>query len=306
MWTTLGTLAAIIVVYLGTLVLRGPTAYWSWLDGWTVCAVELVASALCISRALVKRPGRIAALFLGTSLLMWAAGDIVLTVESLGGATPPVPSLADAFYIGFYPLAYTAVVLFMRAQTRPISATNWLDGAIAGLGASAVCAAFVFNGTFQPDGMSTTATITNLALPIGDALLLGLIVGGFAVLSGRSRAPWALLACGMALNVFGDSSNLLQHSFGATSIGVVLNAIAWPAAIVLMSMAVWLRSRPANPMVLQKPPGFLLPTLAASGALVILLVGTLLPVGRFALALAGGTLLFVGVRLVLSVRVSRP
>ena len=40
----------------------------------------------------------------------------------------------------------------------------------------------------QGGGTARPATLTNLAYPIGDALLLGLIVGGFAVLSGRSGA----------------------------------------------------------------------------------------------------------------------
>jgi len=300
-WVTLALLCVVIAAYFVSLLIRGPSSYWTWLDGWVVCAVELIAGALCVARGLVRRPGRLAAVFLGCSLLSWAVGDVVLTTASVGGATPPSPSLADLFYIAFYPLAYVAVVLFMRDQTRRLSTTNWLDGAIAGLGAAAVCAAFVFNGSTS-GAASTAAAVTNIALPIGDALLLGLIFGGFAVLAGRSKMPWILLATGMALNIFGDSSNLLHHSFGATSVGMVLNAIAWPTAIVLMSTAVWLRSRPVNPLLLEKPTGFLLPTCAATAALVILFIGTLYPIGRFSLALAGATLLVVCVRLVASVR----
>ena len=301
-WVVLGLSAAVIAVYFLALLVRGPSTYWTWLDGWVICAVELTVGSLCVARGLVRRPGRMAAVILGVSLLCWALGDVVLTIQSIGGATPPSPSSADIFYIAFYPLAYVAVVLFMRDQSRKLTVTNWLDGAIAGLGAAAICAAFIFNGTFHADGASTLTTATNLALPIGDALLLGLIVGGFAVLAGRSKAPWVLLACGMALNVFGDSSNLLQHSFGATTVGIVLNAIAWPTAIVLLTMAVWLRPRPVNPLVLDRPTGFLLPTFAASAALIILFLGTLLPIGRFSLALAAATLLVVCIRLVLSVR----
>ena len=134
------------------------------------------------------------------------------------------------------------------------------------------------------------------------ALFFGLIIGGFAVLSGRERAPWMLLAFGVVLNVFGDSSNLLQHSFGATSVGTVLNAFAWPTAIILMCSAVWLRRRPVNPMALEPPSGFALPMIASMAALSLLVAGTLLPVARLPLSLAVATLLAVGVRLILSVR----
>ena len=301
-WAVLVVLSVIVAVYFISLLVRGPSSYWTWLDGWVVCGVELVASALCIARGLARSAGRVAAVVLGCSLLAWAIGDVVLTVESIGGATPPTPSPADIFYIAFYPLAYVAVVLFLRVQARKMTVTNWLDGGIAGLGASAVCAAFIFAGSVTTSGPTTVATIVDLALPIGDALLLGVIVGGFAVLAGRSKAPWILLAVGMTLNVFGDSSNLLTHSFGATWLGVLLNAIAWPTAIVLMTMAVWLRPRPVNPLAPEQPTGFALPTCAATAALAILFVGTLIPVGRFALALAGATLAVVCIRLVLSVR----
>ena len=57
------------------------------------------------------------ALFLGLSLLSWTVGDVVLTTQSVGGAAPPSPSLADVFYIGFYPFALVAVVF--SSESRP-------------------------------------------------------------------------------------------------------------------------------------------------------------------------------------------
>ncbi len=299
---TYGLLGILLVGYLVSRLLRRDNQFWPWLDGWMVCGVEVVASALCIARGLLRRSGRAAALVLGFSLLSWTIGDIVLTVESLGGATPPTPSLADVFYLCFYPLAYIAVMLFIREQVRRISAPNWLDGAIAGLGAAAVCAAFAFHSILKSTGGNAAATVTNLAYPIGDVLLLGIVVAGFAVLSRRSKAPWALLASGMALNVLGDTSNLFQNSLGASRTGFVLNAVAWPTAIVVMSMAVWLRQRASNPLQAQRPAGFALPNLSAAAALVILFFATFHPVGRVAVGLATVTLVVVGIRLVLSVR----
>ncbi len=299
---TYGLLGVLLAGYFVSRLLRGDNEFWPWLDGWIVCGVEVVASALCIARGLLRRPGRAAALILGFSLLSWTIGDIVLTVESLGGATPPTPSLADVFYLCFYPFAYFAVMLFIREEVRRISAPNWLDGAIAGLGAAAVCAAFAFHTILRSTGGNAAATVTNLAYPIGDVLLLGLVVAGFAVLSRRNKAPWALLASGITLNILGDTSNLFQNSLGASRTGFVLNAIAWPTAIVVMSMAVWLRQRASNPLLPQRPAGFALPNLSAAAALTILFVATLHPVSRVAAGLATVTLVVVGIRLVLSVR----
>ena len=68
-WATFGLLGLILVCYLLSLLLRPDDSYWTWLDGWVVCGIELVASATCIARGLSRRPGRVAALTLGFSLL---------------------------------------------------------------------------------------------------------------------------------------------------------------------------------------------------------------------------------------------
>lgn len=297
-----GVLALVLAGYLVALLLRPTGSSWTWLDGWVVCAVELVASGLCIARAFVRRPRQPAALFLGVSLLAWTVGDIALTVESLGGATPPSPSLADAFYLSFYPFAYIGLMLFVGRQVKRAARSRWLDGAIAGLGAAASCSAFAFHRLLLSTGKGVVATVTNLAYPIGDVLLLGLVIAGFALLSRRSKGPWVLLAGGMALNVIGDTANLFQKTFGTTRAGYAFDGIAWPVAIVAMSLAMWLRQRPGNPLQPEKPAGFAFPNLSAAAALMVLLTGSLRSVAPVAVGLATGTLALAGIRLILSMR----
>ena len=210
--------------------------------------------------------------------------------------------MADGFYLAFYPLAYAAVVVFMRGEVRRLSTPSWLDGVIAGLGTGAVVAAFAFHGLVKSTEGSTIATLTNLAYPAGDVLLLALVVGGTALLAGRRKAPWALLAFGLGLNAVGDTFNLFSDSFGSSYAGSTINAIAWPTAIVVMAMAVWLRPRPLDPLAEQRPLGFVLPELAAVSALAILFVGNLHHTNRAAVGLAACTLLAVAVRLGLSAR----
>ena len=120
------------------------------------------------------------------------------------------------------------------------------------------------------------------------------------MLSGRRGRAWLFLAAGCALNAVGDTFNLFGSS--GTHVGVVVDGVAWPAAILLMSMAVWVRRRPAGRA---RPPARagLSPARPwaprpawpcscrerASG-------------GPAAVALAAATLVVVGVRLALSVR----
>src|SRR5579875_2001166 len=146
LWLVYGLLTAALAAYLVSTVVRPASDHSTLLDGWLVDAIEVVACALCIGRGVVRRPDRAVALVLGCSLAAWTLGDVAQTVESLGGATPPTPSVSDLFYLAFYPLAYAAVVLFKRREFRRLASPSWLDGLVAGLGAAAACAAFAFHG----------------------------------------------------------------------------------------------------------------------------------------------------------------
>ena len=301
LWASFGVLGLVLAAYLVSLLVRPGDPYWTWLDGWVVCGVELSGSALCIARGLSGRPIRTAPLALGIGLLACAVAQTLFTVQDVGGSIPPNSTAADVFSLIFYPFAYVAAVIFVRGDVRGLTASKWLDGSIAGLGAAAVCAAFVFHGMMKDSGSQLPA-VTTLAHPIGDLLLLSLVVGGCAVLPGRRRAPWLLLAGGITLAVIGDTAYLLQDSFGATRTGVILHAIAWPVATVLASMAAWMRVRPSNPLTAPKPTGFSLPITAAGAALVILVIGSVQAIGRVAIGLSAATLIVVFIRLLFSVQ----
>jgi diguanylate cyclase (GGDEF)-like protein len=302
LWAIYALCGLLLVAYLVVVLSRPNGAYWTWLDGWGVDAVEVFISGLCIGRALLRRPGRLVALTLGIAIMCWAIGDVVLTVESLGGATPPTPSLADVLYLSFYPFAYVGVVLLMRREIKRISPPSWLDGGVAGLGAAALCAAFAFHSIVHTAGGSALGVATDLAYPIGDVLLLAVVVAATTLLSGRGKAPWALLASGIALNVVGDTFNVFSSSVGSSRVGDTFNSIAWPAAILFISMAVWIRPRPSRGLIAEKTSGFLLPGLASVAAFAVLLFASVHKTGDVAIGLSAATILAAGIRLAISAR----
>jgi diguanylate cyclase (GGDEF)-like protein len=302
LWAIYALCGLLLLGYLVVVLSRPNGAYWTWLDGWGVDTVEVLISGLCIGRAFQRSPGRLVALTLGTAIMCWAVGDVVLTVESLGGATPPTPSLADVFYLSFYPFAYVGVVLLMRREIKRISPPSWLDGGVAGLGAAALCAAFAFHSIVHTAGGSALGVATDLAYPIGDVLLLALVVAATTLLSGRGKAPWALLASGIALNVVGDTFNVFSSSVGSSRVGDTFNSIAWPAAILFISMAVWIRPRPSRGLVAEKTSGFLLPGLASVAAFAVLLFASVHKTGDVAIGLSAATMLAAGIRLAISAR----
>ena len=299
-WIAYAALGVILGLYVISVLTRNMNQQWAWLDGWSVCGFEVIVSGLCIGRGLARQAGRAAPLLLGFGLLSWAIGDFFLNVESIGGANPPTPSMADLFYLLFYPLAYVATVQLLQKALGRTARPNWLDGVVAGLGAAALCSAFAFNSIEMLTGGSALTTATNLAYPIGDLLLLSLVIGGTVLLSGRGTRPWYFLAGGLTVIVFGDTFNLVQSSKLATQFGADFNAIAWPTAILLISMSVWLPNRHHDPLHVEKTAGFSLPGIAAASSLVILVVGTQNGISNVAIGLSIATLLTVGVRLAIS------
>ena len=131
-------------------------------------ACLVVASVLCMASGLVYRRHLRAALALGSACLVWSLGDVVSTLESLGGATPSTPSPADLCYLGFFPLASIALVLFMRGEIKRGDTLRWLDGAIAALGMAALCSAFAFHGLEHLFENTSPGMAMNLAYPVGE------------------------------------------------------------------------------------------------------------------------------------------
>ena len=291
-----------VVGYLASLIISGqdqPPIF----DGWSVAGFEIVASGLCILRGLTRPSDRFIPVVLGLSLLMWALGDLVRTAQTLDGTFPPRPAWFDLFYLAYFPLSYIAVFVFLRGEMRRLATPSWLDGAVAGAGAAAAVAAFAFNSLTRFSGGGTTRTLTVLTYPIGDLLMFSLVVGGTTVMSTRHRVPWLLIAGGIAINVIGDTSRSFSDSLGHP--GYVLASIAWPASILLMSIAVWVRPRPTPLLAPPRTSTFVIPGLSATCALVIVFVGNLHSLSLVAIGLSTLTLALVGLRLSRSVRAMR-
>lgn len=289
----------LLLGYLAVLVASPAARESLLLNGWGAAAFEILVSALALSRGLTTSRNPTAPVALGTGMLMWALGDLVLTLESQLGMSTMSASAADAFYVMFFPLAYLAIVLMVRREAIRMVPALWLDGGVAGLGAAALCAAFAFRGIERLAGGGAADVATNLAYPLGDVLLFALVVAGTVMLSGRAGRGWYLVAVGCALNGLGDTFSLF-HGAGAPALGSIVDAVAWPTSLLLMSIAVWLPEGALDPLAEAATPGFVLPGAGGVAALAVLVLGSLSGASPVAVALATATLLVVGLRLALS------
>jgi PAS domain S-box-containing protein len=296
-WSAFAVLGVLIAVYTVAMIGRHSWQFSPLLDGWLVIAFQSAACALCIASGLRHHRHQRVAFVMGAACISWTIGDVLFTLESLGGATPPTPSLADGFFVAFFPLALIAVFLFVRGEITRGDAVNWLDGAIAAFGMAALCVALALHGFEHLIAHASLASLTSLSVPVSDVLLLGVVVGATIFVASPRRATLVLIAIGIAVNAAGDTVNFVQPASGASQFSNVLNAVAWPFSILMFAMSMWVAEQGSHHFALKRLSGFGLPGLLAGASLGILVTDRWLHVVPLAVALAAVTLLLAGLRL---------
>ena len=118
----------------------------------------------------------------------------------------------------------------------------WVDGLIVALGFAAVASALVYGRVLDGTGGDPLTVATNLAYPMSDILLLGLVAGLLGVFGLRGWRAWSAVICGFALLGVADTIYLWRVANGTYEVGGVLDA-AWPAGMVLVGAAAWQRPR---------------------------------------------------------------
>src|SRR5665213_1852695 len=295
----------LVAAYFVSVALRHVGSYNAPIDGWGVDLFEVSVGVLCMSRywhgswRTVRSVVTPFPLMLGAACVMWGFGDTALTIESIGGATPPTPSAADAFGLTFFPLCYLAFVLLLRGESKRAEITPWLDRAIAALGFASVAAAFALQPVLRAAGGWSLASATGIAYPVGDLLLLGVVAGGFTTASRARKGVLVVFGLAQVVNFVGDLYALVQPD---STIGNLANSLAWPVSILMFSAAAWMQPDNARSTSKVRAGGFVLPGLGAVASLAILACASLGSVGRDAVGLATATLVVAGIRLTLTVR----
>ena len=173
---------------------------------------------------------------LAVGVACWTLGDILWSVAYAGN--PPFPSVADAFYLAFYPPTYLALVLLVRHRISRFNASVWLDGLAAFLTVAAVGAAVLLEVVFASNEGKLSAEAVNLAYPLADIVLLALVVAVFGIASWRPGRAWALIGAALALSALADAVYLYESAVGSYTSGTILDAL-WPAALLLLAFAAW-------------------------------------------------------------------
>lgn len=216
------------------------------------------------------------------------------TIVLIPGGTETFPSIADAGWLMIYPFAIATAVTWVKIDAGSLPATTWFDGAITTLGLSAVVTALALGVLIDAKGGDNLAVAVALAYPIGDALLIGMMVGSLA-LGGRRASPmWATLLVGVAIYAMSDlafMANLSGGNIGPTT-GV---QITWLLAVCVLALACWASAEPVDRPPDETPSSVViaLPILFAVLSVTVITAGSFTTIPTAATVLAALTLTLV-------------
>ncbi len=232
--------------------------------------VALVAAAAIPVLQAFRRPAERAvfALF-GAAIFVWALGNIYWQIALSDLENAPFPSLADACWLAFYPLAYVALVLVIKRRVTSFLPSVWLDGLISVLTSAAFVVAFAIGPILAGVGGSLSVVATNAAYPLGDLLLVLILLLTVAVSGWQLDRQVGLLALGLGTFAVADSLYLYRVAAGTYEVGTVLDSL-WLIGIALLAFSCLLEPRSGAVWRYEGWSVVLVPTLFAVAALGLL------------------------------------
>jgi signal transduction histidine kinase len=213
------------------------------LDGfylkWVTDAIALLSAAMCMWRAAAVRGERLAWALFSLGMASWGLGNIYYSIFLVDKNPVPIPSVADALFLGTYPPVFIALVLLSHSRIEDVGLGLSLDGVIAALGVAAVSSAVVVEAVLRGSAHASAAVFaTSLAYPLCDLVLLGLVVGALALSGWRFDRMWVFLSGGLGVFTVTDGIFLFKVSHGTYVVGTILDA-GWLLGAVLLSFAAW-------------------------------------------------------------------
>jgi diguanylate cyclase (GGDEF)-like protein len=256
------------------------------------------AAVLILTRSIKAERGWT---LIGIGALCWAAGDIYWQLNLSQLSSPPVPSWADAGYLSFCPLSFIGILALIRGRASGAPKVLVADALAAALAVGAVSAAVVVQPVLANAKGGTLATATNLAYPIVDLLLLGLIVGATALGRWRLQRTWVLLGLSVISFWVADSLYLITVATSSYQNTAWFNPL-WYWSPILAAWAAWL-PRSTTPASKREALRGIVLSLGFTGvALGTLVWSSFSSVGAIAVVLATMSLLVIMGRLLLTWR----
>lgn len=187
--------------------------------------------------------------FMAVALLFWLLGEVTWSILELGMQQEPFPSLADAFYLSYYVLFSTGMLVM---PFKPFTRTEWLKSALdlsmVFLASGILFWNFLIGPTaLQVGGESRSVILFSLAYPVTALVFLSSLL----ILASRKielgQKPLLFLILGATLAVLTDVIYGYQSIRGAYMSGGTLD-VGWLAALLCIALGGFIYASPVQPV----------------------------------------------------------
>lgn len=188
--------------------------------------------------------------FLGLSCLSWAAGQAIWAYyEHVLRQPAPYPSWADAGYFGMIPLGALALpAFFSPLESARVRTLAFLDGLIVGVSLLMLEWSLLLRDIYQATAPASMEQWLGLAYPIGDLVLLVLVLHLVIRTPVGSRLPVAAIAVGLvglSLAHLAYAALILE---GAYYTGHLID-VGWTGGFLLIAYAALVHDTQVQPVV---------------------------------------------------------
>jgi len=201
----------------------------------------LSATVICGIALFRGTPGRATWALLTASSFVWALGQAVWCYYALVKATPaPFPSLADAGFLTAVPLALVALLLYPGGAHRLGYRLQGLADACV-IAASLLFASWatVLGAVYRSPSEGTLTPVVSIAYPIGDLIMVSLVIMLISRAGRHGRVPLGLVMAGLVLFAFADSAFTYLTAVNGYQ-GPSLLDTGWVAGYLLIAVgALW-------------------------------------------------------------------
>ena len=229
---------ALLAAYVASTFLRAENAAHPLFDTWIGNLSYGGSTLLCFWKAAASARQRRAWLLIASSLAVFTLGSVLWTTSIQFLDPVPYPSLADFCFLAFYPVAYVGLGLLVHDSLRQRTGAVWFDGLIAGLGVAALSASLVLGPISRSSEGDAATVFTNLAYPIGDLLLVSMLVGYFALRGWRPGPTWCAIGTGLGLFAVADTIYVLRVTSGVYVTGTPLDGL-WAIGAFIIAVGAW-------------------------------------------------------------------
>jgi diguanylate cyclase (GGDEF)-like protein/PAS domain S-box-containing protein len=232
-------------------------------------AAAVAAAVVCLARSRrVAGRSRRAWRLIGCSTLSWGVGQGFWTwYESVRGDEVPFPSLADVGYLGMVPLVAAGLLMLpVASQSLANRVRSVLDGLMVA-GSLLLVSWILVLGPLIAAGGDTLALVISLAYPLGDIVVVTIVLYMLARArqAGGQPMPLGMVGVGLVTFAVSDSGFAYLNLTGAYASGAVID-LGWFVGFALIGLAA-LRPTPVavtdeDGPAEARPAGLLLPYVA--------------------------------------------